>query len=439
MMTSINMIDGKPFAVIKGAPEAVIEKCPDIDKEAVLKVCDELANKALRLICIAIKALDEIPANPNSEEIECDLKFAGIICLEDPPRPEAYDSIQFCKNNGIDVIMVTGDNLSTACAVAKSLGVMTDENQAVSGAELEELTDDELKEKIKSYTVFARISPAQKLRIVNTLRELGEIVTVTGNGLDDADVLSVADVGLAIGAQGNDVARGNSDAIISGNKFSSVANIFKECHGLFENIKLTVRYLIGCNASELLIYLFTLLVFRIPPLLTVQLLCINLITDAAPAISLTIRQPNEVSALQTSKLIKARLFDKNTVAHIAIEAAILTICGVLAFAIGNKTSISAAYTMTFLTMALSQVFHSLNLHSSGSIIFTRYHRNEFMIYSSVIAFIICVLLTTTSAGFIFGLTKLNSACFFTAFGLSLIIIPICEIIKIIDSKMLKKE
>ena len=439
MMTSINMIDGKPFAVVKGAPEAILDKCPDIDREAAQKFCDELANRALRLICIAIKALDEVPANPSSDEIECDLKFAGIICLEDPPRPEAYESIQFCKENGIDVIMVTGDNLATASAVAKSLGVMTDDSQAISGAELEELTDDELKEKIKSYTVFARISPAQKLRIVSALREIGEIVTVTGNGLDDADVLSVADVGLAIGAQGSDVAKGNSDAIIKGNRFSSVANIFKECHGLFENIKLTVHYLISCNASELLVYLFSLLIFKIPPLLTVQLLCINLLTDAAPAISLTIRQPREISASNTSKLIKGRLFDKNTLTHISVEATVLTLCGVLAFAFGNKTGLSTAYTMTFLTVALSQVFHSLNLNSHRSLIFTRYRRNEFMIYSTLVAIVVCVLLTTTSAGYIFGLTALNSANFFTALGLSLIIIPVCEIIKIVEKHLTKKE
>lgn len=439
MMTSINMIDGKPFAIVKGAPEAVIEKCADLNKEAVLKACDEFAGKALRLICIAIKALDEIPANPSSEEIECDLKLAGIICLEDPPRPEAYNSIQFCKDNGIDVIMVTGDNLATACAVAKRLGVLTDDSQAVSGAELDELSDEELQNKIKSFTVFARISPAQKLRIVNALRANGEVVTATGNGLDDADVLSVADVGLAIGRQGNDVARGNSDAILSGNKFSSVANIFKECHGLFENIKLTVRYLISCNASELVIYLLTLLIFKIPPLLPVQLLCINLLTDAAPAISLTIRQPDEISASHTSKLFKGRLFDKNMLFHITVEAIVLTVCGIVSFAIGYRINPVTAGTMAFLTVALSQIFHSLNLHSHRSLVFTRYRRNEFMIFSTIIAVIICVLLTTTSAGYVFGLTVLDAASFFTSSALSLIIIPVCEIIKIIDAKLLQKD
>ena len=432
MMTSINMIEGKPFAVIKGAPEAVIDKCVDINKEEIIKTCDELAGKALRLICIAIKALDDIPANPSSDIIECDLKFAGIICLEDPPRPEAYDSIAFCKDNGIKVIMVTGDNLSTATAVASNLGVMTDDGQAITGADLEEMSDEELAEKIRSYTVFARISPAQKLRIVNTLRSIGEIVSVTGNGLDDADVLSVADVGLAIGADGNDVARGNADAIIKGNKFSSVASIFKECHGLFENIKMTVHYLISCNASEILIYLCGLLIFKMPPLLAVQLLWINLLTDAAPAIALTIQPARDISASRTNRLIKGRLFDRKTVIDISVEAVFLTVCGILAFAIGNRYSESVAYTMTFLTVALSQIFHSFNLHTPRSVIFTRYRRNEFMIISTVFAILVSVILTLTSAGFIFGLKPLNTTQLLISFALALAIIPVCEIIKIID-------
>lgn len=439
MMTSINMIDGKPFAVVKGAPEAVINNCVGIDKNALIDTCEKLAGKALRLICIAIKALDDIPANPNPDEIESDLKFAGIICLEDPPRPEAYESIEFCKENGIRIIMVTGDNISTACAVARSLGVLTDDCQAVSGAELEELSDEELKSKIGSYTVFARISPAQKLRIVNTLRDSGEIVAVTGNGLDDADVLAVADVGLAIGAEGNDVARGNADAIVTGNKFSSVANVFKQCHGLFENIKNTVHYLISCNASELLIYLFGMVLFKMPPLLAVQLLWINLLTDAAPAIALTIQPASEISASNTSKLIKGRLFDKMTVINILIEAVILTICGLSAFAVGNLYSRSIAYTMTFLTVAVSQIIHSFNLRSNRSVVFTRYRQNEFMIISTILAIIVCIILSATSAGFIFGLNTLNISQIIISIALALAIVPVCETIKIINRRLLLRE
>ena len=434
MMTSINMIDGKPFAIIKGAPETVLGKCSGIDVAKLNETCEFLANKALRLICIAIKALDEIPANPNAESIECDLKFAGIICLKDPPRPEATESIEFCKNCGIRVLMITGDNITTARAVARDLDILSDDSEAITGAELEEMSDDELKEKIGSYTVFARISPAQKLRIVDILKSVGNTVTVTGNGLDDADVLSVADVGVAIGDTDSDVARGNADAIIKNNDFSSVVNIFKECHGLFENIKKTVSYLISCNFSEILIYIIGLLIFKMPPLLAVQLLWINLLTDASPAISLAIQPADDFTVSSTSRLIKGKLFDIKTVTDILIESVTLTVCGIAAFAIGNNFGISVAYTMTFLTVALSQIFHSFNVRSKRSIIFTRYKRNEFMCISTAAVVAICVLLSLTPAGYVFGMKPLSALQFFISFALSLLIVPVCEIVKIINKE-----
>lgn len=429
MMTSINMIDGKPFAVIKGAPETVLDKCTGIDVQALNKTCEKLAGKALRLICIAIKALDEIPANPDAEVIERDLKFAGIICLEDPPRSEAAESIEFCKNSGIKVLMLTGDNITTARAVARNLDILSDDNEAITGAELEEMDDDELKEKIGLYTVFARISPAQKLRIVDTLKSVGNTVTVTGNGLDDADVLSIADVGVAIGNTGNDVARGNADAIVKKNDFSSVVKVFKECHGLLDNIKKSVHYLVSCNFSELLIYIIGLLIFKMPPLLAVQLLWINLLTDAAPAISLAIQPAGDFTVSSASRLIKGKLFDVKTITEILIEAITLTVCGVVAFAIGNSFGISVAYTMTFLTVSLSQIFHSFNLRLKRSIIFTRYKRNEFMCISSMAMLAICILLALTPAGYVFGMKSLTASQFFISFALSLVIIPVCEIVK----------
>ena len=429
MMTSINMIEGKPFAVIKGAPEAVLEKCVEIDIKQVTEICEKLANNAFRLICIAIKALDEIPANPDPADIENNLKFAGIICLDDPPRTEAASDIEFCRNNGVNVIMVTGDNLSTALAVARDLNIIASDEQAITGAELDNLSDEELKEVIGNYKVFARISPAQKLRIVTTLQSNGETVTVTGNGLDDADVLSVADVGMAIGAEGNDVARGNADAIIKKNNFSAISSAFKECYGLFDNIKKTVHYLLSCNASEILIYITALIIFKMPPLLAVQLLWINLLTDAAPAISLTIQPADDSKAMNSMRLIKGKLFDAQTFIDISVEAAVMTLCGVIAFAIGNGYAVSTAYTMTFLTVALSQVFHSFNLRSAKSVIETRYKRNEFMVLTTAATAIVFLILCVTPAGGIFGLKALSAGQLFTSFALSLIIVPVCEGIK----------
>lgn len=439
MMASINMLDGKPFAVIKGAPETVIENCIGVDKKALLEACDKLAGNALRLICIAIKALDDIPANPNAEEIENDLKFAGIICLEDPPRNDATVSIENCHNCGIKVIMITGDNITTASAVAQSLGILFDESQSITGQEIEEMTDEELTEKIGSYTVFARISPAQKLRIVTALKADGEIVTVTGNSIEDADVLSVADVGFAIGDDGHDVARGNADAIIKNNDFTSITGVFSRCRSLLENIKNTVHYLISCNASEILYYIIGLSIFRIPPLLATQLLWINLLTDAAPAFSLAVRSEEKSEISKTGNLVKGRLFDRNTVIDIIIQAITLTACGIAAFSIGNIFGKTIAYTMAFLTISLSQIFHSFNVTSKKSVIFTRFKGNEFMLFSSFVAVFISLFLCLTPAGFVFGLQILTAKQLLISFALSILIVPICEIKKIFDKKFFIKE
>ena len=437
MMTSINMIDGKPFALIKGAPEAVLDKCAGIDTEKVQKVCDELAEKSLRLICIAIKALEEIPANPSAEEIECDLKFAGIICLEDPPRSEAVDSVETCKNAGIRVVMITGDNITTACSVAKNLGIIEDDGQAITGAELEEMDDDELKQCVRDYCVFARISPAQKLRIVQAYKDNGDTVTVTGNGLDDADVLSVADVGFSIGADVNDVARGNADAIIKKNSFSAVVDVFTKCHGLFENIKKTVRFLLACSLSVVLIYLLIFPIFKTPPFSAVELLLLNLFLNAVPVISLATKSADSKTVSPSEKMLKGRLFDVRTIAGIAIEAVTLTVCGILAFIIGKADSITVAYTMAFVTVTLSQIIHSFNLCSNRSVIFTRYKNNEFMVISSAVAVFILVFLCLTPAGSIFGLSTLTFGQIMQSFGLALIIVPVCEAVKLYYSDIFK--
>lgn len=434
MMTSINMIEGKPVAIIKGAPEAVIKRCVGIDAESINNICTELANKSLRLICIAIKSLDEIPANPNSEEIEHDLKFAGVICLEDPLRTESPYSIDYCRRAGIKVVMITGDNLSTATSLAKGLGIISDDSEALNGDDLENIDDDVLKSTIGNYSVFARISPAQKLRIVETFKSIGETVAVTGNGLDDADVLSVANVGIAIGANGNDVARGNAGAIIKKRDFSSIVNIFKECYGLINNIRNTVHYLIGCNLSEVLFFILGLIIFKMPPLLAVQLLWINLITDAAPAVSVTVNHYGSDNAVLSYKFNKSRVFNLKSTVNMLICSVVMTVCAIIAFSIGNIYGVSTAYTMAFATIILSQIFHALNFASDGSIINIGFKRNEFMIISTVITVLITFILCLTPAGFVFGLKALSVKQLLISMGLSLLIIPTSEIIKFVNSK-----
>ena len=213
-MTSINMISGKPVAIVKGAPEIVIEKCNIAQKDKLLELCNSLAEKSYRVLCVAIKPLDEIPSNPNPEEIENELNFVGLLALNDPPQSDTVEAISTCNLAGINTIMITGDNILTAKAVARRIGILTDDSQAITGSELDKLSDDELANSIEKYTVFARITPNDKIRIIKAWQSIGKIVTVTGNDFEDADALNAADIGCSLGQYGADAAKGNADVII---------------------------------------------------------------------------------------------------------------------------------------------------------------------------------------------------------------------------------
>ena len=433
-MTSINIIDGKPLAIVKGAPEIVLKKCVGLDTNAVNNVCDKLAGSALRLICIAIKALEDSPANPVADDIERDLKFAGIIGLEDPPRYDVSDSILECKNAGIKVIMLTGDSAITASAVAKNIGMLDDDSNVITGDKLDELSDEKLAENVNSYSVFARISPAQKLRIINAFKNNGNIVTVTGSSIDDAEVLSIADVGFMVGKSDNDVAIGNSDIVVKKNSFSTVVRAIKECRGLFDNIRKAIHYLFSCNVAEILIYTLGLLIFRMPPLSAVQLLWINLLTDSFPAVSLTLQPADDGVMHNPPSTINGKLFDSNLSLKIACESIVITLCALIAFFIGNIYGRTVAYTMIFLTMTISQILHSFNLRSSNSLMDMRFKHNEFMVISNFVLIFIASFLCLTPAGFIFGFKILTSTQFIISLVLSFVIVPFCEIFKFFERK-----
>ena len=230
-----------------------------------------------------MKPLDEIPANPNAEDIENNMVFVGLLAFDDPPREGVIEEISVCDRAGIKTVMVTGDNLSTAKAIARRIGILKDGTLAITGTELNEMSDAELAGNIENYSVFARISPNDKLRIVKAWQHRKKVITITGDSVEDADALALADVGCAIGRFGADVAKGNADIIISNNRFDSIVHAIKESRGLFSNIKKSVNYLFSCNFAEILTVLFGMLIFRSAPVAALQLLWNNLLTDCAPA------------------------------------------------------------------------------------------------------------------------------------------------------------
>ena len=435
-MTSINMISGRPVAIVKGAPEIVVSKCTLAEKDKVLKLCDDLAEKSYRVLCIALKPLDEVPSNPDPESIESGLTFVGLICLNDPPQSDTVEAINICNIAGIRTVMITGDNILTAKAIARRVGILTDESQAITGAELNKMSDEELARQVERYSVYARITPEDKIRIIRAWQSCGKIVTATGNGFEDADALSVADIGCTVGQFGADVAKGNADVIVKNKKFMTVVRAIRESRALFNNVKKAVSYLLACNFGEIAAYLFGMLIFGMPPLAAVQLLWINLLTDCTSVISLTVEN-SEIDVMHKKPLtLSGHLFSRNALLNIISDALVISVLTLIAFAIGGA---QAGTTMAFATLAMVQIFHSFNMKTQQSLIKADFKSNKFMNFSSVLVLFVSIFLVLTPSGFVFGLTILTAGQFFLSLLLAIFIIPISEVKKIAMRKIVNKE
>ncbi len=428
-MTIITLINEQPVAIVKGAPEIVVPNCIDCDVEAILKSNDEMAADGLRNVAVAIKCLDEIPANPKAEEVERELTFVGILGLTEPVRSEIFNDIKTCNDADIKVVMMTGDSLQTAVSLATQIGLMQEETQAITGAQLDELSDEELSENIENYCVFARISPQHKLRIVRAWQSKKAIVTITGDSLQDAEALAIADVGCAIGRFGADVAKGNADVIILRNNFGLIVRAIKESRGFFGNIKKTVKYLCSCNFAELLLLLIGSIAFKTPILVAVQLLLINLLTDCAPAISFSMEEA-EKSVMNAKGFDGAtRLLNVKTFIKIGINGLFIAIISLISYIIGYFVSPTVASSMTFVTLGVAQLLHCFNSKLQGSIFKKEVFSNRFMNYSVFVTAFIMIFLVFTPLGFVFGLTILKFWQFLVALILAFLIVPLCELLK----------
>ncbi len=435
-MTVITMINERAFAIVKGAPEAVVPNCAGCDKNAILEFNENLANEAYRIVCIAMRPLDEIPSNPIPEEIEQDLTFVGLLALDDPPREGVVEEIAACDAAGIKTVMITGDNLLTAKAIARRIGILKDETYAITGAELDEMSDEELAQNIEKYSVFARVSANDKLRIVKAWQQRKKTITITGDSVQDADALALADVGCAIGKFGAEVAKGNADIIISNNRFSSIVHAIRESRGLFSNIRKSVYYLFSCNIAEIFVILFGMLVFKAPPVAAVQLLWINLLTDCAPAISLSMENAEKENMMTGHNAVVDRIFDLKSVVSVFVQSLYITVVTLISYSLGNDFGDSAtAMTMAFATLGVIQIFHCFNNKFQGTLFGKNIFANRFMNMSVGVVLFIMLFLLFTPAGFIFGLKILSVGQFIICLLLSLSIIPITEILKFASKKL----
>lgn len=431
-MTVISMINEKPFAIIKGAPEVVLSECVGINAEEVLKINDAMAEDALRIVCIAMRPLDSIPANPNPEEIEHGLTFVGLLGIIDPPRDNVTDDIAACKAAGIRTVMITGDNLITAKSIARRIGILTDDSSAVTGEELASLSDEELAQSIKSYSVYARVSPADKTRIVKAWQQNGAVVTVTGDSVQDTEALISADIGCAMGKFGADVARGTADIVISNSRFGSIVCAIKESRGLFDNIRKSVYYLLSCNFAELLSVFIGMLVFSDTPLSAVQLLWINLLTDCAPAISISMEKAEDEVMKRKPYTALGKLFDGKSLIGLAIQSLTITAATLIAFVLGRSIGSAAAMTMAFGVLGMSEIFHCYNNRLDGTLFGKRIFANRFLNLSAILTLFILIFLMLTPAGYVFGMTVISAKQFFICLLLAFAIVPVTELIKLVN-------
>ena len=436
-MTVITMINEKPFAIVKGAPEILVPNCVGCNKDEILKLNDTLADEALRIVAIAMRPLDNIPANPKSEDIEHSLTFVGLLGLYDPPRDNVIEDIRTCEQAGIKTVMITGDNLITATTVARRIGILKDGDKALTGDELAEMSDEELEASVSDYTVYARVSPNDKLRIVKALKKRDYVVAATGDSVQDADALAAADVGCAIGKFGADVAKGSADIVISNNHFDSIVCAVKESRGLFDNIKKSAYYLLSCNFAEIITILFGMIIFGVAPLAAVQLLWINLLTDCAPAISLSMERAEDSAMKRKPYTTLGKIFDLGAVASIAIQSIFISVMTLITYNIGVKDSAAAAMTMAFAVIGMSQIFHCFNSKLEGSLINKHLFSNRFLNFSAALTLFIVAFLALTPAGYVFGMTPLTFGQFMLSLLLSFLIVPLCEIIKLVKRIFIK--
>ena len=434
MMTTVNMIDGKIYAIVKGAPDVLIKRCTAGNTEDALKANDEMGKEALRVLAVAFKQLDEVPANPTSDELENGLVFAGLVGMIDPPRPEAIDAIKLCKTAGIRTVMITGDHITTATAIARKLRIIENGDRAITGAELSAMSDGELYENIESISVYARVSPEDKIRIVKAWQKHGDIVAMTGDGVNDAPALKAADIGCAMGITGTDVAKGAASITLTDDNFATIVTAVGEGRGIYDNIKKAVYFLLSCNLGEILTVFFGMLFFKTSPLIAVQLLWINLITDSAPALALGMEPVEYDIMTRPPRSRKENFFAGGMALKTLFNGIIIAAVTLAAFILGKNTGGGIEYgcSMAFAVMALSEAFHAFNARSDHSIFRIGVFSNRPLILAALISVGITLVALLTPLREILGLVKLNSTEWLETVLLSIAPVVISEITKLIN-------
>lgn len=431
LMTSVNKMDGKYMVIVKGACDMLFSRCVAGDLELAQKMNREMSEQALRVLAIAVKELPEAPKSMNMEELEHGLYFAGLVGMIDPPRPEAKDAVALCRKAGIKPVMITGDHVVTASAIAREIGILEDGDMAITGMELDDMTEEELDEKVRHISVYARVSPENKIRIVRAWQKQGEIVSMTGDGVNDAPALKAADIGCAMGITGTDVAKGAADMTLTDDNFATIVDAVQEGRGIYSNIKKVVGFLLGTNIGEVLTVFFAMIFWKQTPLLSMQLLWINLVTDGLPSVALGMEPVEEGIMNEKPKPQDEGIFAKGFGVQIILQGCMFGILTLIAYRLGiNVTGETAGgQTMAFMVLALSQVVHAYNMRSARSLFKIGFFTNKKLNMAVLISVVLMAAVLFTPASIAFGLIYLPGSLYAAAFGLAVVPLVVMEIAK----------
>lgn len=438
-MMSVLLKDGERFlSITKGGPDVIFDRCNNIDRSIVDAINEEMAKDALRVLAIGIRYFDQEPSDYSSETIEKDLTFIGMVGMIDPPRVEAKEAVAKAKQAGVRTIMITGDHVVTASAIAKELGILNEGQKAISGNELEAMSDQELENQIEDFSVYARVAPEHKVRIVDAWQKKGKVVAMTGDGVNDSPALKTADIGCAMGITGTDVAKGAASMILTDDNFATIITSIREGRGIYDNIKKDVQFLLSSNIGEVvtifgasLISLFTTANYGVP-LLPIHLLWVNLITDSLPAFALGL-EPCEKDVMERKPRDKDESFFTGGLGFtIAWQGLMIGTLTLLSYTIGNNQSHEVGMTMAFVTLCGCQLVHSFNVKSKKSILNKDLFNNKALwgaFFIGLLLQVIIIMIRPIAA--IFKLTSLNAIQWLICIGICFVTLIICEINKLV--------
>ncbi len=458
MMSTVHKNQNGIIQYTKGAPDEIIKKCTHYRKNGeIIPMTEELkadilesnkamADKALRVLACAMKVWNEEPESYDADKIENNLCFVGLCGMIDPVRPEVKDAIVECRSAGIRPIMITGDHIDTAVAIAKELGILEGDMKAISGAMLNQMSDEEFEREFMNISVYARVQPEHKTRIVNAWRNAGYVTAMTGDGVNDAPSIKSADIGVGMGITGTDVTKNVADMVLADDNFATIVGAVEEGRRIYDNIRKAIQFLLSANISEVLsIFVCTLMGFTI--LKPVHLLWINLVTDCFPALALGMEKAEPGIMERKPRSAKAGIFSEGMGVNIAYQGIILTLLVLASFFIGHYietgtfaiTDSADGTTMAFLTMSMAEIFHCFNMRSQRGSIFSLKSQNKMLIIAAIFSLVattaVCEIPFLANA---FGFTSVEPLEYAIAIGLGFLIIPIVEIVKLFQRLYYKK-